>query len=173
MEGMEVWTQLLLLLLLLELPLSPPTMDLGLVSLLLFLLTSPSPTSRPLPLLAIGRVNDDVDERDNDDKDADAAGANPEAEGAQMRTRNAAGRFMILESAMWIMECLYYVFRFVDQTRGCDDDDEYNIDDWTMIDCIDVRERGGWAGCGCVVAWLGVDMLCSINESSTILPPNH
>lgn len=120
MEGMEVWTQLLLLLLL-ELPLSPPTMDLGLVSLLLFLLTSPSPTSRPLPLLAIGRVNEDVEERDNDDKDADAAGANPEAEGAQRRTRNAAGRFMILECAMWIMDCLYHVFRFVDQSKvRCD-----------------------------------------------------
>lgn len=115
MEGMEVWTQLLLLLL--ELPLSPPPMDLGLVSLLLFLLTSPSPTSRPLPLLAIGRVDEDAEERDNDDKDADVAGANPETEGAQRRTRNAAGRFMILECAMWIMDCLYHVFRFVDQTR--------------------------------------------------------
>lgn len=88
-EGMDVWTQLLLLLLAL-----PPPMDLGLLSLLLFLIVPPAPTSsRPFPLLANKRVSEDV-ERNNDDV---VVGAKPVAAGTLRRKRNAAGRFMIGE----------------------------------------------------------------------------
>ena len=100
MEGMDVWTQLLLLLLLLVVVVValPSPMDLELLSLLLLFLIFPSVSTsfRPFPLLANTRVMEEDVERNNDNA---VVGAKPVAAGTpRRRSNNVAGRFMIRES---------------------------------------------------------------------------